>query len=93
MLAIPKLLLLRTVLCILLFSLPALFAPRKLKAFLDEYIKNPPAERLLGMIVLVYAFLLFMVHISFDGTRYMIFSFLGRASLIKGIRLIRFPSS
>jgi len=92
MIAIPKLLLLWTIVCVLLFSLPALFAPKKIITFLDNYAKNEELLRLLGVFVLIFAFLLLMMHVSFDGTWYMVFSIIGRLSLLKAIWLIWFPT-
>lgn len=93
MIAIPKLLLLRTIVSVLLFWIPALFAPTKVMKFIDNYLKNEELWRLLGVFVLIFAFLFFMVHVSFDGTWYMVFSILWRLSMIKGIRLVWFPTA
>ena len=93
MIGIPKLLLLWAIVCILLFAIPAIFVPHRIKGFLDEFLKNAAFGRAFGSAVLIFAFLFLMVHIAFDGTRYIIFSLIGRISLLKGIRMVRFPSS
>ena len=66
MIAIPKLLMLRSVLLFLLFAFPALFFPGKVIRFLDSYAKNEEVARVLGILILFYAFLNLMVHVGFD---------------------------
>gem|GEM_PF-1553643 len=83
MIAIPKLLLLRTVFFFLVWSLPMIINPKFSVGLIEKLTKNTELSFLLGFILLVIAFLYLLVYVNLDGTRYMMFSIIGYLTLLK----------
>lgn len=83
MIAIPKLLLLRTVLFFLVRALPMLFNPKFSVGLVEKLTKNVELSFLFGFILMILSFLYLLVYVKLDGTWYMLFSIIGYLTLLK----------
>ncbi len=92
MFTFPQILLLWTALFMLVFGLPALFAPKTFKSVLEKFLKNTELMRIRWFIVMILWFFYLMVYQAFNNGRAMFFSIFGYASLLKWIVLMRWPS-
>ena len=77
MIAIPKLLLLWTVVFMLIWALCMLLQPKYIIGMVEKMVKAPEISFLFGLILFVISFLYFLVYVKLDGTWYMLFSILG----------------
>ncbi len=91
MIAIPKLLLLRTVFFFLVWALPMIINPKFSVGLIEKLTKNTELSFLLGFILLVIAFLYLLVYVNLDGTWYMMFSIIGYLTLLKWAVMMSLP--
>jgi len=92
MIAIPKLLLLWTVVFFLVWILLMLFKPKYTMGIVEKLVKTPELSFLFGFMLMILSFLYLLVYVKLDGTWYMLFSILGYLTLLKWIAMVAFPN-
>jgi hypothetical protein len=76
MVAIPKLLLLWTVLFFLVWGLLMLCKPKHVVDVIGKVVKNQELSFILGLVLFILGFLYILVYAKFDGTWYILFPIL-----------------
>lgn len=92
MIDFPQLLLLWTAFYLLVFWLPALFAPKTFRSVLEKSVKNSDLVRIRWFVIIILWLLYLSVYQSLNNGWAMFFSLFWYASLLKGTVFMRWPS-
>lgn len=92
MIDFPQLLLFWTAFYLLVFWLPALFAPKTFRSVLEKTVKNVDFVRVRWFVIIVLWLLYLTVYQSLNNGWVMFFSIFWYVSLLKGTVFMRWPS-